>query len=89
MAFTRRVLASPERRPVTADLGPGSSCQRGGVWSSRNPSRVLNTLRDRYGIICGSSKDPNVDMIRIGHMGYVSEAEIDEIFAALAEIMAA
>ena len=52
-----------------------------------NPSQVLARLRDEYGIICGSSKDPDVDMIRIGHMGYVTEAEIDEVFEALAEIM--
>jgi len=29
-----------------------------------------------------------VEVIRIGHMGYVSEADLDEVFAALGEILA-
>ncbi|MBN1399671.1 MAG: alanine--glyoxylate aminotransferase family protein [Anaerolineae bacterium] len=49
---------------------------------------VLRKLREDYDIICGSTKDPQVDMIRIGHMGYVSEADIDAVFDALAEILA-
>lgn len=47
---------------------------------------VLKELVDKYDIHCGSSKDPDVEMIRVGHMGYVSEADLDQIFAALAEI---
>jgi aspartate aminotransferase-like enzyme len=53
-----------------------------------DPTEVLERLRVEYDIIVGASKDPNVDMIRIGHMGYVTEAEIDQVFDALAKIMA-
>ncbi len=49
---------------------------------------VLEALRTRYNIVCGSSKDPNVEMIRIGHMGYVTESDLEAVFQALAEIMA-
>lgn len=52
-------------------------------------SDVLRDLRTRYGIVCGSTKAPGVEMIRIGHMGYVSEADLDQVFAALRELMAA
>ncbi len=51
-------------------------------------AKVLDSLRTRYDIICGASKAPDVEMIRIGHMGYVSLAELDQIFGALREIMA-
>ncbi|MCD6520590.1 MAG: alanine--glyoxylate aminotransferase family protein [Anaerolineae bacterium] len=54
-------------------------------WSAK---QVLEALRTRYGIICGSSKAPGVEMIRIGHMGYVSEADLDQVFTALEEIFA-
>jgi aspartate aminotransferase-like enzyme len=50
--------------------------------------QVLSDLRTRYGVICGSSKAPGIEMIRIGHMGYVSKADLDEVFQALAELMA-
>jgi aspartate aminotransferase-like enzyme len=50
-------------------------------------AEVLEELRTRYDIMCGASKDPDVDMIRIGHMGYVTEEELDEVFDALEEIM--
>jgi len=53
-----------------------------------NTAEVLATLRDKYDIHCGSSKAPGVEMIRIGHMGYVSIADIDAVFDALVEIMA-
>lgn len=49
--------------------------------------RVMETLRARYGIIVGAGKDPEVDMLRIGHMGYVSEADLDAVFGALGEIL--
>jgi aspartate aminotransferase-like enzyme len=52
-------------------------------------SAVLKELRLKYGIICGSTKAPGVEMIRIGHMGYVSEADLDEVFAALRTILSA
>jgi len=48
---------------------------------------VLEALRTRYGIVAGSTKAPDVEMIRIGHMGYVSEADLDEVFTALGEIL--
>ena len=51
-------------------------------------AKVLSDLRTRYDIICGSSKAPGVEMIRIGHMGYVSEADLDQVLAALGELMA-
>ncbi len=43
-------------------------------------------LRER-GVIVGSSKAAGVEMIRIGHMGYVSEADLDGLFAALRELI--
>jgi len=51
-------------------------------------SKLLEQLRTRYSIICASSKAPGLDVIRIGHMGYVSESDLDEVFAALREILA-
>lgn len=50
--------------------------------------KVLEALRTRFGIVAGSTKAPGVEMIRIGHMGYVSEADLDEVFAALRTIIA-
>jgi len=51
-------------------------------------AKVLEALRTRYGVILGSTKAPGVEMIRIGHMGYVSEADLDEVFAALRAVIA-
>jgi len=50
-------------------------------------AEVLEELRTRYNIVCGSSKAPGIEMIRIGHMGHVSESDLDEVFDALREIM--
>ena len=50
-------------------------------------AKVLDELRERYDIICGASKAPGIEMIRIGHMGYVSISELDDVFDALREIM--
>ena len=50
--------------------------------------KVLEALRTRFGIVAGSTKAPGVEMIRIGHMGYVSEADLDEVFGALRTIIA-
>jgi len=54
-----------------------------------NTSKVLAQLRDEYDIHCGASKAPDVEMIRVGHMGYVTEEDLNQVFAALREIMAA
>jgi aspartate aminotransferase-like enzyme len=51
------------------------------------PSDVLKTLVAKYDIHAGSTKDPRVGVIRIGHMGYCSLADLDAVFAALAEIL--
>jgi aspartate aminotransferase-like enzyme len=48
---------------------------------------VLKALRDDYDIIVGSSKAPGVEMIRIGHLGHVSEEDLRAVFAALEEIL--
>ena len=50
--------------------------------------QMLSELRTRYGIVCASGRDPSVDMIRIGHMGYVSEQDLDEVFAAMRTLLA-
>jgi aspartate aminotransferase-like enzyme len=50
--------------------------------------KILESLRTKYDIICGSTKAPGVEMLRIGHMGYVSEADLDAVFAALRELLA-
>jgi len=52
-----------------------------------NAGKLEADLRTRYGIIVGSSKAAGVGMIRIGHMGYVSEADLDQVFAALGELV--
>lgn len=44
---------------------------------------VLETLRTKHGIIGGASKAPGVEMIRLGHMGYVTIEELDQVFDAL------
>ena len=49
--------------------------------------QVLDDLRTRYNIICGASKAPGVDMIRIGHMGYVTTKDLDDVLYALGEMM--
>ncbi|MBM3187486.1 MAG: alanine--glyoxylate aminotransferase family protein [Chloroflexi bacterium] len=51
-------------------------------------SDLLRALRSRYGVVCASSKAPGAEMIRIGHMGHVSEADLDEVLAALRELTA-
>lgn len=62
---------------VTAvTLGPDHSAKK-----------VLAALRERHNVICGSTKAPGVEMIRIGHMGYVSLADIDGVFDALADVL--
>ena len=48
---------------------------------------VLAELRARYNVICASSKVPDLEMIRIGHMGYVTTADLDEVFSSLRAII--
>jgi len=50
-------------------------------------SKVLDELRTKYDIIGGASKAPGVEVIRIGHMGWVNDQEIDEVCAALGKIL--
>ncbi len=57
------------------------------VIEDRPAKEVLKKLVSEYDIHCGGSKDPSVEMVRIGHMGYVSEADLDEVSKALAEIL--
>jgi len=52
-----------------------------------NAGKVIDNLRARYDIVVGSSKVPEVEMIRIGHMGYVNEADLDQLFAALGDLV--
>ncbi len=49
---------------------------------------MLRELRTRYNIVCASGRDPSVEMIRVGHMGYVTEQDLDEVFAAMRALMA-
>lgn len=49
---------------------------------------LRNELRTRYGIVCASGRDPSVEMIRVGHMGYVSEQDLDEVFDAMRTLLA-
>jgi aspartate aminotransferase-like enzyme len=55
--------------------------------STLKASKLEADLRTRYGVIVGSSKAAGVEMIRIGHMGYVSEADLDEVTAALKALL--
>lgn len=50
-------------------------------------AKLIADLRTNYGIAVGASKAPGVEMIRIGHMGYVSEADLGQVFAALRELV--
>ncbi len=50
-------------------------------------NKVLEELRVKYDIICGASKAPGLEVIRIGHMGYVSDADIDQVCSALKVIL--
>jgi len=49
--------------------------------------RVLERLRTDYGIVCATGRDPSVEMIRIGHMGYVTESDLAAVFGAMRHIM--
>jgi aspartate aminotransferase-like enzyme len=49
--------------------------------------KVLELLRTRYGIVCATGRDPSVEMVRIGHMGYVCEQDLDEVFDAMGHIL--
>ncbi len=55
--------------------------------ADRSSKEILSALREQHGVICGSSKAPGVEMIRIGHMGYVTIADIDGVFDALASVL--
>ena len=61
---------------TAATLGQGASA-----------AKVLEDLRTGYGIVVGSSKVPGIEMIRIGHMGYVGEADLDQLFVALGDLV--
>ncbi|MGI6368724.1 MAG: pyridoxal-phosphate-dependent aminotransferase family protein [Anaerolineae bacterium] len=50
-------------------------------------STVLRRLREEYGIICATGRDPSVDMVRIGHMGYVTEADLDAVFEGMSTLL--
>jgi len=50
-------------------------------------AKVIERLRVGYDTFVGSSKVPAVDMIRIAHMGYVSESDLDRLFAALGDLV--
>ncbi len=56
--------------------------------ADRSAKQVLAALRERHDVICGSTKAPGVEMIRIGHMGYVSLEDIDGVYTALADVLA-
>jgi len=78
-ALGLELFADPDHysNTVTAvTLGPGMST-----------AQVIADLRTRYDTHVGSSKAPGVEMIRVAHMGYVSEADLDQLFAALGELM--
>jgi len=52
-----------------------------------NTAAVLEELRTKHGIVGGASKAPGVEMIRLGHMGYVTIEELDQVFDALEEMI--
>jgi aspartate aminotransferase-like enzyme len=37
--------------------------------------------------VCATGRDPSVEMVRIGHMGYVCEQDLDEVFDAMGHIL--
>lgn len=56
--------------------------------AGKSAAKVLEALRTRYDIIVGSSKAPGLEVIRVGHMGFVTEADLDQVFAALRAVLA-
>jgi len=54
----------------------------------QSAAKILAALRERYDIIGGATRAPGVEMIRLAHMGYVSEADLDAVFVALRELIA-
>lgn len=49
-------------------------------------ARLVEELRSRHDIHVGGGKVPGLEMIRIAHMGYVSEEDLDQLFSALADV---
>ena len=78
---TRHGALCPGRALFAHSDGAHPACRH-------QPDAVLfKTLVERYDIHCGSTKDPRVGVIRIGHMGYCSIADLDAVFAALGDIL--
>jgi aspartate aminotransferase-like enzyme len=55
--------------------------------SGADADAVIEAMRVRHGVVVASGRDPGVDMIRIGHMGYVTETDLDDLFAALRDVL--
>jgi aspartate aminotransferase-like enzyme len=77
---------------VGARLYAAEGCRSNTVTALTMPEgvdtgRVLEELRTRYGIVCATGRDPSVEMVRIGHMGYVSEQDLDEVFDGMRHIL--
>jgi aspartate aminotransferase-like enzyme len=49
-------------------------------------ARLVEELRSRHDVHVGGGKVPGLEMIRIGHMGYVAEEDLDQLFSALADV---
>jgi len=95
IAARHRALAAHCRQRAL-DLGLGLYAQEGRysptvtaltLPDGVKPNDVLKALVAQYDIHAGSSKDPRVGVIRIGHMGHCSIADLDAVFAALAELL--
>ena len=53
-----------------------------------NADRVLKTLKDDYGVLLATGPGKLQGKIwRIGHMGYVSRADVEEVMVALEEVL--
>lgn len=63
------------------------------VTAVRNPagvegSALRRTLRERHGVVVAGGQGPIADQVfRVGHLGYVSEPDIDDVLAALAKTL--
>ena len=92
--YARHQLIGDYCRQGVLGLGLGLFAQEGFrsntvtavTLEGRDSKQVLSDLRTRYDIIVGSSKAPDVEMIRVGHMGYVTTADLDQLFQALREL---
>lgn len=87
--YTRDALVKLGLRLVAKDLRYASNTVTA-AWlpDGVSDSALLNTLRDEYDIIAAEGRGTLAGKVfRIGHMGFVTEKDIDDVIAALAKAL--